>query len=176
MMSLPPPAEASPTKVARAGDGEQGFALYLSIGFIVLISVLAGAVGNRLNMTLVSELRKSDDKQALVQAETALSDGWAFVFVQDGLDPNWLDTATGDASLAAQNDRSQCLAARTESLSDFYISAAQAQDDITRRYFVTKTADSYVIYGCGLNGDMARVALLEIDTSGGYARMRQRRY
>lgn len=166
----------SPDKRPTDRHGEQGFALYLSIGFIVLISVLAGAVGNRLNMTLVSELRKSGEKQALVQAETALSDGWAYVFAQDGLDPNWLDTAIGDAGLAAQTDRSTCLAGRAESLSDFYISTAQSDDDITRRYFVTKTADNYLIYGCGLNGDTTRVALLEVDASSGYQRIRQRRY
>ena len=56
---------------------EQGFALYMAIGFIVLITVLAGSVGNTLNTAIIAELRQGDSRKLLDEAETALSAGWA---------------------------------------------------------------------------------------------------
>lgn len=156
---------------------EQGFALYMAIGFIVLITVLAGSVGNRLNMAIIAELRQSESQKLLVEAETALSQGWDYVYTQDGLDSSWLDSANGDTSLAALDDRTDCLSSRVTSVSDYFIASQVTASDIRRRYFVRKDGDDYTIFGCAFNGDKQRAAVVEIDATGGsYVRTRQRRY
>ena len=52
-------------KQHRDKHSEEGFALYLAIGFIVLISLLVGSVGNRLNIAALGEARHSDRRIAL---------------------------------------------------------------------------------------------------------------
>ena len=156
---------------------EQGFALYMAIGFIVLISVLAGSVGNRLNSAIVSELRKGNSQILVNEAEMALSAGWDYVYTQDTLDPTWLATAIGETSAAAQADRTTCLNNRTDNLSSYYIASQVTTSERRRRYFIRKSGDDYLIFGCGLSDEGTRAAMIEIDATGGsYSRTRQRRY
>lgn len=155
---------------------EQGFALYMAIGFIVLITVLAGSVGNTLNTAIIAELRQGDSRKLLDEAETALSAGWDYVFTQDGLDPTWLDSAVSDTSLAALDDRTNCLTSRVTSVSDYFIASQVTSSDIRRRYFVGKDGNDYFIFGCAFDGSNLRAAMVEIDSSSGFTRTRQRRY
>lgn len=158
-------------------QSEQGFALYMAIGFIVLISTLAGTVGSRLNTTIVMELRKSDSSAVLVEAETALSEGWDFVFDEDGADPNWFASAVGDSSAQAITDRDNCLATRDANYADFYVASQVTNSDIRRRYFVRKSGTDYTLFGCGFSDIDTRAALVVIYASGGsYTLTRQRRY
>lgn len=157
-------------------NGEEGFALYMAIGFVVLITVLAGSVGNRLNTAIVAELRQSDSRKLVEHAETALSQGWDYVFTQDGLDPDWLDSAASDSSTDALADRTSCLTSRVTSVSDYYIASQVTSSNISRRYFVRKDGDDYFIFGCAMQGNTLRAAMVEIDSSGGFTRTRQRRY
>ena len=155
---------------------EQGFALYMAIGFIVLITVLAGSVGNTLNTAIIAELRQGDSRKLLDEAETALSAGWDYVFTQDGLDPTWLDSAVSDTSLAALDDRANCLTSRVTSVSDYFIASQVTSSDVRRRYFVRKDGNDYLIFGCAFDGSNLRAAMVEMDSSGGFTRTRQRRY
>ena len=155
---------------------EQGFALYMAIGFIVLITVLAGSVGNNLNTAIVAELRQSESRNLLQEAETALSQGWDYVFTQHSSDSAWLDSAVSDSSLTALDDRTNCLSSRVTSVSDYFIASAVTASDIRRRYFVRKTGNDYIIFGCATDGSTVRAALLEVDSSGGFSRNRQRRF
>ena len=155
---------------------EQGFALYMAIGFIVLITVLAGSVGNTLNTAIIAELRQGDSRKLLDEAETALSAGWDYVFTQDGLDPTWLDSAVSDTSLAALDDRTNCLTSRVTSVSDYFIASQVTSSDIRRRYFIRKDGDDYFIFGCAFDGSNLRAAMVEMDSSSGFTRTRQRRY
>lgn len=164
-------------QINQLHNDEQGFALYMAIGFIVLISTLAGAVGNRLNTAIVMELNKADSMAVLVEAETALSEGWDYVFTQDGIDPNWLSSATGDTSAAAIADRDNCLALRDANYASFYVASQVVSSDLRRRYFVRKNGDDYSLFGCGFSDSDIRAALVIIDATGGsYTLTRQRRY
>ena len=158
---------------------EQGFALYMAIGFIVLITVLAGSVGNTLNTAIIAELRQGDSRKLLDEAETALSAGWDYVFTQHGLDSTWLNTADSDLSPAALDDRINCLTSRVTSVSPlhtYFIASQVTSSDIRRRYFVRKDGDDYFIFGCAFDGSNLRAAMVEIDSSSGFTRTRQRRY
>lgn len=169
MMHFPEPEK-------RRSNSEQGFALYMAIGFIVLITVLAGSVGNTLNTAIIAELRQSDSRELLYEAETALSQGWDYVFTQDGLDPTWLDSAVSDSSLTALDDRSNCLTSRVTSVSDYFIASQVSSSTIRRRYFVRKDGNDYFIFGCAYEGANTRAAMVELDGAGGFTRTRQRRY
>lgn len=161
----------------EARQDEQGFALYMAIGFIVLISVLAGTVGNRLNTAIVSELRKADSQAVLIAAETALSEGWDYTYTQDGLDGDWLTGATGDSTSLAIADRDNCLATRDSNYLTFYVASATTQSDIRRRYFIRKDGTDYHIFGCGFTDADRRAAIAVFYASGGsYSLVRQRRY
>lgn len=166
----------SPTDGKNA-NSEQGFALYMAIGFIVLITVLAGSVGNTLNTAIIAELRQSDSRKLLDEAETALSEGWDYVFTQDGIDTNWLSGAVSDSSLTALDDRTNCLSSRVTSVSDYFIASQITSSDIRRRYFVSKdSSDNYTIFGCAFEGTNLRAAMLEVNASSSVTRTRQRRY
>ena len=65
---------------------EQGFALYLAIGFIVLISLVAGSVGTRLNIAALSEAGQSNRRMALDDAEASLGEAWLTLSAQFALD------------------------------------------------------------------------------------------
>lgn len=166
----------SPEPDKGRSNSEQGFALYMAIGFIVLITVLAGSVGNTLNTAIIAELRQSDSRELLYEAETALSQGWDYVFTQDGLDPTWLDSAVSDSSLTALDDRSNCLTSRVTSVSDYFIASQVSSSTIRRRYFVRKDGNDYFIFGCAYEDGNIRAAMVELDGAGGFTRTRQRRY
>lgn len=167
--------QASHTIAKR--DAEQGFALYMAIGFIVLISALAGTVGNRLNTTIVLELRNIEGNKVLVEAETALSQGWEFVFDKEDNDPNWFASAVGDSSAQAITDRDNCLATRDTNYADFYVASQVTNSDIRRRYFVRKSGSDYTLVGCGFSDADTRAALAVLNASGGtFSLTRQRRY
>ena len=70
-------------------QNQDGFALYLAIGFIVLISVLAGSVGTRLNIASLSEARQTDRRLALDDAEASLGQAWGTLSTQFALDNTW---------------------------------------------------------------------------------------
>ena len=78
----------------RDKHSEQGFALYLAIGFIVLISLLAGSVGTRLNIAALDEARQNDRRIALDDAEASLGEAWVTLSAQFALDETWPASAS----------------------------------------------------------------------------------
>lgn len=158
-------------------QGEQGFALYLGIGFIVLISALAGSVGTRLNVTALAEARAGDGRAALDRAETALSEGWQELQSEYNVisNPNYL---AGHAS-AVSADFDKCVKPH-DSVSTGYkeFDRSPAGGDKYRRYFIKRDGAVYKLYGCGFEPKTTRVAYAEydVDTILGLSLARLRRY
>lgn len=149
-------------------DSEDGFALYLAVGFIVLISVLAGSVGTKLNIAALSEARKNDRRAALDEAEAGLSIGWEFVRTgyASGAVPNWLAAETSATDINVSGDLDKCVAPFEDS-SGFFASARVDNGERARRYFVKyASAASYHIYGCGFDDKSTRIAFGLYDISG----------
>ena len=139
----------------------------MAIGFIVLITVLAGSVGNTVNTAIIGRITPRR-RELLYEAETALSQGWDYVFrYQDGLDPTWLDSAGERFKPHRIDDRSNCLTSRVTSVSDYFIaSQVSSSTKIRRRYFVRKDGNDYFIFGCARTADTRRHG--GIDGAGGF--------
>ena len=95
----------------RDKHSEQGFALYLAIGFIVLISLLAGSVGTRLNIAALDEARQNDQRRALDDAEASLGTSLGHLSTQFALDNTWPASASSATDTDVVADRDNCLAA-----------------------------------------------------------------
>lgn len=146
--------------------GEEGFALYLSIGFIVLISVLAGSVGNRLNVTALAEARAGDSRGARDDAEQALSEGWRKLQTEYALDPNYL-TSASSMSVEESADHTACVGSHESNMNDFEaFDRVPASGDSYRRYFIKRDTGLYKIYGCGFEPRGTRAAYGEYDDDG----------
>ena len=161
----------------RSEQNEEGFALYLAIGFIVLISVLAGSVGTRLNIASLSEARQTDRRLALDDAEASLSQAWSDLSVQFALDDTWPAAASSASDSDVVSDRDKCLAAHETNMTGFYASARASNGDRARRYFLKRDGSTYRLYGCGFDAKGARAAFGLYDVSGNVLSLnRLRRY
>ena len=164
-------------KQNRDKHGEEGFALYLAIGFIVLISLLAGSVGTRLNIAALGEARQNDRRIALDDAEASLGEAWVTLSAQFALDENWPASASSasDGDLIA--DRSKCLGPHETTLTSFYASRRANTGDRARRFFVKRDGNTYRLYGCGFDEKGTRIAFGLYDVSGNNLTLnRLRRY
>ena len=74
-------------------QNQDGFALYLAIGFIVLISCLP-VRSARLNIASLSEARQNDRRIALDDAEASLGEAWVTLSTQFALDNTWPASAS----------------------------------------------------------------------------------
>lgn len=146
---------------------ESGFALYLAVGFIVLISVLAGSVGTKLNIAALSEARKNDRRAALDEAEAGLAHGWSVLSENFALDSTWSGSAIAATDSDITNDRDKCIAPYETTPADFFPSARSNNGERARRYFIKRDgAASYRIYGCGFDDRGTRIAFGLYDISG----------
>lgn len=149
--------------------GEQGFALYLAIGFIVLISVLAGSVGTRLNVTALAEARAIDSRAARDNAEQALSEGYTELRTQylPLPDPIYLDGHSEVFSAAETADHNACIGARETDLTGYKkFARTPLTGDSYRRYFIKRDGGNYKIYGCGFDPKGTRVTYGEYADDG----------
>ena len=147
-------------------SGEDGFALYLAIGFIVLITVLAGSVGNRLNVTALAEARAGDSRGARDGAEQALSEGWRKLQTEYALDANYLVSVTS-MSADESADHTACVGNYESDMTGFEaFDRIPASGDTYRRYFIKRTGGLYKIYGCGFEARGMRAAYGQYDDDG----------
>lgn len=161
----------------RPATGEAGFALYLAIGFVVLISVLAGSVGTKLNIASLGEARQTDRRAALNDAEAALGLAWHRLSQEFALDDNWPAAASSASDTNVTGDRDKCVGSHETSPNDFYASERASVGDRARRFFVKRDGTSYRLYGCGYDekGTRAAFALYEV-TGTDLTLTRTRRY
>lgn len=145
---------------------EDGFALYLAVGFIVLISVLAGSVGTKLNMAALSEARKNDRRAALDEAEAGLANGWLETYDGFALDSTWSGSAIAATDSDIASDRQKCVAPFETDATTYFPSARAANADRARRFFVKRDGTSFRIYGCGFDDIGTRIAFGLYDISG----------
>ena len=166
-----------PLKQTSRPHGEQGFALYLAIGFIVLISVLAGSVGTRLNIASLGEARQTDRRAALVDAEAGLGLAWHTLAEQFALDDSWPAAATSASDSFVTGDRDKCLGAHEAAPNGCYASPRASVGDRARRFFVKRDGSNYRLYGCGYDEKGTRVAFALYSVSGAVLTLeRLRRY
>jgi hypothetical protein len=133
--------------------GERGFALYLSLGFVALMSLLVSSVGDRLNVAVLNDARRQSGQTLLHAADTALQRGWLTL---QGLAPGpiTLPADAFDANVAA--DKTLCLGGRVDTPSDYIASARMVEDDTDTRYFIDEDGGDYIIFGCAFENGKAR--------------------
>ncbi len=146
---------------------EAGFALYMAIGFIVLISVLAGSVGTKLNIAALSDARKNDRRAALDEAEAGLGNAWHVLSEGFALDATWSGSAIAATDSDIASDRDKCIAPYESDPATYYPSARATNGDRARRYFIKRDGNSYRLYGCGYDEKGTRIAFGLYDVSGG---------
>jgi len=144
----------------RKTRAEDGFALYLAVGFIVLISVLAGSVGTKLNIAALSEARKNDRRAALDEAEAGLAHG--LLESASGIAANalWSGSAVAASDAFIDDDREKCIRP-FESISEasaYYPSDRANNGERARRFFVKRDGNDVKIYGCGFDDKGTRIA------------------
>lgn len=148
---------------------EQGFALYLSIGFIVLISVLAGSVGTRLNVTALAEARAGDTRAARDRAETAMAEAYTELRAQYSPLPNpiYLDGHSESFNADETADHQACVGPHETDMTGYKkFARIPASGDSYRRYFIKRDGSSYKIYGCGFEPKTTRVSYGEYADDG----------
>ncbi|MGB0477865.1 MAG: hypothetical protein ACPGJJ_00825 [Parvibaculales bacterium] len=145
-------------KQHRDKHSEAGFALYLAIGFIVLISLLVGSVGNRLNIAALGEARQSDQRIALDDAEASLGEAWVTLSEQFALDETWPASASSANDVNLIADRGKCLGPHETTLTSFYASQRTSTGERARRFFVKRDGNTYRLYGCGFDEKGTRIA------------------
>mgnify|MGYP006092823735 CR=1 FL=1 len=162
------------------GASEAGFALYLAIGFIVLISVLAGTVGTNLNLTAVKQARATQSRASLDSAEMALAEAWYDVRTNfdRSASPLYLVGHSEVFSAAEDADHRACVAAHESVLTGYKkYPRAPLTGDSYRRFFIKRDANLYRLYGCGYDGESVRVAYGEyLDDGTNLSLVRARRY
>lgn len=164
-------------KQNRDKHGEEGFALYLAIGFIVLISLLAGSVGTRLNIAALGEARQSDRRIALDDAEASLGEAWVTLSAQFVMDETWPASASSANDVDLIADRSKCLGPHETTLASFFASQRTSSSGRARRFFVKRDGNTYRLYGCGFDEKGTRIAFGLYDISGNNLNLnRLRRY
>jgi hypothetical protein len=161
-------------------NDEAGFALYLAIGFVVLISVLAGSVGTNLNLRALQEARAIERRAALDRAEIALAEAWYELRTNFDRSANPLYLVGYDEVFSADvaADQMACVGAHEGVLKGYKkFDRAPLSGDSYRRFFVKRDGTHYRLYGCGFDGDSVRVAYGEyLDDGKQLTLVRARRY
>ncbi len=152
---------------ASRPDPESGFALYLAIGFIVLISVLAGSVGTKLNIAALSEARKNDRRAALDEAEAGLGNAWHVLSDNFAIDATWSGSAIAATDSNIASDREKCVAPYESDAASYYPSVRASNGDRTRRFFIKRDGNFFRLYGCGFDDKGTRIAFGLYEVSGG---------
>lgn len=173
-MKLPRPPALPPR------NDEAGFALYLAIGFIVLISVLAGSVGTNLNLQALQEARAIERRATLDRAEMALAEAWYELRTNfdRSASPLYLVGHSEVFSADVEADHVACVGAHEGVLTGYKkFDRAPLSSDSYRRFFVKRDGTRYRLYGCGFDGDSVRVAYGEyLDDGTQLTLVRARRY
>lgn len=179
---MTPPAfnqTSIPPKAAPA-QPEAGFALYLAIGFVVLISVLAGSIGTNLNLAAVREARATQSRATLDTAEMALAEAWYELRsnFDRAVTPLYLAGHSEVFDAAVQADFSACVSAHESELTGYRkYTRTPVSGESYRRFFAKRDGNRYRLYGCGYDGDNVRVAYAEyLDDGTSLALVRARRY
>ncbi len=155
---------------ARKANSESGFALYLAVGFVVLMSFLVGTVGDRINVTTINQARAFNNVKLRSDAETALSRGWKSVRMST------LPGTPGDRNVNADIER--CLADKEDMPNAFRASQRFINEGRISRFFFRRDLSVFTIYGCSwLNNDKQRVkAAYYYSDNGEFSLMQLRRY
>jgi hypothetical protein len=177
-ISQKPKQGDAPHREGRAP--EAGFALYLAIGFIVLISVLAGSVGTNLNLTAIKQARAIEQRATLDSAEMALAEAWYDLRTNFDrtLTPLYLVGHSEVFNAAVAADHTACVGAHESVLTGYkQFARAPLTGDSYRRFFIQRDGNLYRLYGCGFDGDSTRVAYGEyLDDGTSLSLVRARRY
>jgi len=152
-MQMPTETLSQYPRARRTRKGEQGFALYLSLGFVALMSLLVSSVGDRLNVAVLNDARRQSGQTLLHSADTALQRGWLTL---QGLAPGpiTLPADAVDANVSA--DKTLCLGSRVDTPADFIASGRMVENEQNTRYFIDETGGDYIIYGCAFDDGEAR--------------------
>ncbi len=150
-------------------DKESGFAIYLVIGFIALMTLTLTSMSQRINQQNRLQFATLGDKNMLHAAHQAMQFGLldmqqaAPALAAD--EAGWqLPTGANDATLPA--DRMACLDGRSaltaQNASAFVASAGLTADKMRRRYFIYdanagNTPRRFDIFGCAIRNGRARV-------------------
>lgn len=138
---------------------EAGFAIYAAMGFVMLMSVLVGSVGERLNNETLKNARDNASAQTL---DAALDLHHQAVVMLKGLAaPKVLPTSSSETDAAT--DLAACLGARVSDTSIYIVSDKQTIDGATARYFVARVDEgsglfSFTIFGCAFEDGIYRAA------------------
>ena len=151
MSSRPPTDIAHDTHGAQ---GQAGFALYMAMGFIILLGLLVAGVSNQLNLGALDSAQRRGQQNLMLAADSAAQNGLAAVQFGGGA----LPPSASDALL--NNDRRRCLATLVLVPTNFIGSPryTDLSDDeaIIGRYFIAVTGRTYTIFGCAINDTKAR--------------------
>jgi len=120
---------ANKTRPTRSPQGrenrEAGFALYLAMGFIVLMSILVAGVGDRLNIAMLNDARRTDTTALSRAAQSGVELGWAKL---ESLAPGAISLPADATDAAMSQDRANCLTGREDAPAvKFFVSALQRQ-------------------------------------------------
>lgn len=161
----------------KSASGEQGFALYLAIGFVVLISVLAGSVGTKLNIASLNDARQTNRRAALNDAEAALGLAWHRLSEEFALDNNWPAAASSASDTNVTGDRDNCVGPHEAAPTEFFASERAGIGNRARRFFVKRDGATYRLYGCGYDARGTRGAFALYQVTGSVLTLtRTRRY
>tara|TARA_E500000178_G_scaffold333452_1_gene368458 strand:+ start:196 stop:699 length:504 start_codon:yes stop_codon:yes gene_type:complete len=144
-----------PTDLDSQKTGQAGFALYLAMGFIVLMSILVSNVGDRLNIATLNDARRTDTTALSLAAQGGVQRGWAKL---ESLAPGAISLPVNAVDTNVDQDRSACLGGREASPGAFISSARFIQNTVTSRYYLASQAGDYVVYGCAFKDGKKRLA------------------
>ena len=135
-------------------NGQAGFALYMAMGFIILLGLLVASVSNYLNLNALDFAHHTNQQKLVQAADSAAQNGLAALqFGRGALPPS-----ASDALL--NTHRRHCLASHVLVPTNFIGSPPYADlsddDAIVGRYFIAVTGRTYTIFGCAINGTKAR--------------------
>lgn len=158
---------------------EQGFAIYLVLGFIVLVSLNLSALSQQLDFLTKRQLSRFTQKNIYLEAHHALQFGFAEMKAEGAAilaDETGYSLAAGLSDSNLVSDREVCLTGRgsytSASAASYLSSRAVTSKNIRWRYFIYdasagSTPRQFEIYGCAIKGTQNRVVygLWEYNTS-----------
>lgn len=142
-------------KVESPANHEAGFALYLAMGFIVLMSILVAGVGDRLNIATLNDARRTDTNALSLAAQNGVQLGWAKL---DSRAPGAITLPADATDVAVAQDRTTCLTGREDNPGAFVSSAPFSQNGVALRYYLAAQSGDYVVYGCAFKDGKKRLA------------------
>lgn len=157
------------THIKKKTDKESGFAIYLVIGFIALMTLTLTSMGQRINQQNRLQFAALGDKNMLRAAHQTMQLG--LLDMQQAAPALAADEAGWQLPIGANNtavtgDRQTCLDGRSaltaQNASAFTASADLTLDKIRRRYFIYDanaggTPRRFDIFGCAIRNGRARV-------------------